>query len=186
MQIQKNEKNDVKLKTEVTERQNLLEQKNKRSFELPFQNRSENLLKIAQKLMRNSFCAKRNERRNIGLISFTQCMGTGKTRITSNFLNIVLSKKYEHLLDECQKEFFEQSILFYMNWNDFAEYRVDCESFKHAFYYKIFSEIFTQLNIMYDDSKLQGVTKLLKNLRVKKFLKQLFINKEEKEILHIF
>ena len=56
---------------------------------MPFQNRQKNIKKIAEALMQNQEAAEFNEPNMINLISFSQCMGTGKTRTTKDFLNIL-------------------------------------------------------------------------------------------------
>jgi len=157
----------------------------KNEFDLPFQNRHTNLLKIAKQLIANSKSAHKQQKRNLSLISFTQCMGTGKTRITKDFLKIILSKKYNHLLNEDKKQFFEKSILFYISFADFHNSRMFCQNFTHSFYYHILGEICSQMKIRKNDGKLLKFTEFLPNAGLKSFLEQLLIDQEEQDVLKI-
>ena len=74
-------------------------------------------------------------------------MGVGKTRITSTFLEVLLSEDYKKKINENVIDVFENSLSFYFNFQDFSFNRPNYDSFHQAFYSFLYSKIMQILGI---------------------------------------
>jgi len=74
-------------------------------------------------------------------------MGVGKTRITSTFLEVLLSEDYKKKINENVIDVFENSLSFYFNFQDFSFNRPNYDSFHQAFYSFLYEKILQILRI---------------------------------------
>ena len=120
------------------------ENRSKNDFDgctMPFQNRRENIKTIAETFTLNREASFRHERNLLKLISFSQCMGTGKTRVSKHFLEILKYEKYKKDLYNKNEYLFDHTLLFYFDCAadlDKTTYSTFNESFFQMAYAKIF------------------------------------------------
>ena len=155
--------------------------------EMPYQNRQENIKKIVRTLMSNRSAARTSQPSNRKLISFSQCMGTGKTRVTKDFLKIVNSEKYNKNLEPNERDIFENSLLFHFDMDILIDYLQIKNNFREAFYTMIYDKIFDILQIQDDRQNfLEKAAKSASFDNLQYFIKHAFIDKNIRIALDLF
>lgn len=141
---------------------------------MPFQNRSENIKKIATTLYNNKIALKTKQSTMVSCIPLCQCMGIGKTRITTDFLEILRSSGYKDKIKN-ESMSFDDSILIYINCAEFRIPFINDPSFFKSFWIFMLGNILNILNISFSEEKLynwvlksilsvQGFLNILQNM----------------------
>jgi len=154
---------------------------------MPFQNRTENIKKIAETLYKNRIAIETNQRSMVNCITLCQCMGIGKTRITTDFLEILRSPGYKDKIQNEIMKFFDDSILIYINFEEFRIPFINDRSFFKSFWIYILGQILDMLDISFSDEKLynwvlKSITSVQEFLKI---LKNLFISQSNSFLKHI-
>ena len=147
---------------------------------MPFQNRHATIKTIAATLRENRYAAQTKQLFLINLITFSQCAGTGKTRVVDDFLEIFSC--YENTINVQNCEFLENTILFYIDCSDFDDYDQN-DNFNDTFFGMIYAKIFKALNI---SLPIQIPNTKLHHDQLQHFLKTLFIDRDIGIILKEF
>ena len=153
------------------------ENRSKNDFDgctMPFQNRRENIKTIAETFTLNREASFRHERNLLKLISFSQCMGTGKTRVSKDFLEILKCEKYKKELYDKRKYLFDHTLLFYFDFSDFNT--IGFTNFNDSFFRIIYAQIFVILKITIDPGRLRKKARNCDPDILKLFLEDMFIN----------
>ena len=150
---------------------------------MPFQNRSENIKKIATTLYNNKIALKTKQSTMVSCIPLCQCMGIGKTRITKDFLEILRSSGYNNKIRKEEMKFFDDSILIYINFEKFQGAIINDLSFFKSIWIFMLGNILDMLDNSFCEDKLYDlVLKYISTVySFLKILKNLFIAESKTE-----
>ena len=126
---------------------------------MPFQNQWENI----QLITSNRLAAFKGDYNSQKLISFSQCMGTGKTRVSKDFLEILnlKHKNNTYLYNDDHKYLFENTLLFRFDCNrQLSEINYESLSFR-------FNEVNDIIKFPFSDKEKSLIEQNYKNASLK-------------------